>query len=94
MSNDINNFLNLLNNKRNFNYIHQKIQYFSYCLNSNEQNQIIFNNHKYNQAIIKPLKDEIITQFLMISINKLIENKNNKNANKDILFISKIIGKL
>ena len=94
MSNEINNFLNLLNNKRNFNYIQQKIKYFSYFSDSFDQNKVIFNNHKYNQNIIKPLKDDIIIQFLMISINKFIENQNNKIINKDILFISKIIGKL
>ena len=36
----------------------------------------------------------IITQFIMLYLNKIMEEKNNPKYNKDIIFISAIIGKL
>ena len=94
MSNEVNNFLNILNSKYYPNYIQKRIKYFSTFLNSNPQNQISFNIYKYNPEIIKSFDENIITQFFMLSLNKFIETQKNASQNKDILFISMLIGKL
>ena len=94
MSNEVNNFLNLLNSKYYENYIHRKIKYFSGILNTQPKMQTSFDFCKYIPEIIKSFDDDIISQFFMLSLNKFIENQKNKFPNKDILFISMIIGKL
>ena len=94
MNNEINNFLNLLNDKHFHTFVNQKIRYFSSSLSNDSKKQLLFNKHKYNQEIIKPFNDDIITQFFMLYLNKIMEEKNNPKYNKDIIFISAIIGKL
>ena len=94
MSNEITNFLNLLNSKSFNTTIYQKIKYLSSFLRAKNNNQTLFNKHKYNQEIIRPINEDIITQFFMLFLNKFIENKKDVNLKNNILFISIIIGKL
>ena len=94
MNNEIKNFINLLNSKYYQNFVLKKIKYFSSFYNSQTRKQTLFNYHKYNPELIKSFDENIITQIFMLSINKFIENQENINLNNDILFISKIIGKL
>jgi len=94
MSNEITNFLNLLNKKSYSIIINQKIKYFSSFLNFRSNNQTLFNKHKYKPEIIKPFDEDAITQLFMLFLNKFIENRKDKNLENNILFISIIIGKL
>ncbi len=94
MNNEINNFLNLLNDKYFYTFIKQKIRYFSSSLSNHSQNQLLFSKHKYNPEIIKSFNDDIITQFFMLYLNKIMEEKKDPKYNNDIIFISSIIGKL
>ena len=94
MSQEVNNFLNLLSNKNYTNFINQKIRYFSSPLLNNTQNHILFTKHKYKPETIKPFNDDMVTQFFMLSLNKIMEDKKDPNSNSDIFFISVILGKL
>ena len=94
MSNEVNNFLNLLNSKYYANYIHRRIKYFSGFLNIQPKMQTTFDIYKYIPEIIKSFDDDIISQFFILSLNKFIENQKKLFPNKDILFISMLIGKL
>ena len=94
MSNEITNFLNLLNSKSFNTIMYPKILYFSSLLRNHSNNQTLFNRHKYNPEIIKPINEDTITQFCMLFLNKFIENRKDKNLKNNILFISIIIGKL
>ena len=95
---EINNFLNLLNHNYYSNFIQQNVRYFTTFLSYPNQKRIPFNNHKYKVEVIKPFNDDIITQFFMLSLNKIIEDEKkvtcNKVKNNDILFISIILSKL
>ena len=94
MNNEVNNFLNLLNSKYYPIYIHRRIKYFSGVLNIQPKIQTSFSIYKYIPEIIKSFDDDVISQFFILSFNKFIENQKNKFPNKDILFISMLIGKL
>ena len=72
---EINNFLNLLNHNYYSNFIQQKVRYFTTFLSSQNHKQIPFYKHKYKAEAIKPFNDDIITQFFMLSLNKIIENE-------------------
>lgn len=95
---EINNFLNLLNHNYYSNFIQHNVRYFTTFLSYPNQKRIPFNNHKYKEEAIKPFNDDIITQFFMLSLNKIIEDEKkvtcNKVKNNDILFISIILSKL